>query len=90
MQPRQQQNRKPIHTLRAGALSVSIWENESTNGVWYSANVNRAYTRDEGKSWEYTDTFGRDDICTAAKLLDLAHTWILKQEAALNRRDTAR
>jgi len=72
---------KPVHRIRSGAISVAIWKHESKNGPFYSANVQRAYTQDDGKTWEHTDSFGRDEVLTAAKLLDLAHTWILREES---------
>jgi hypothetical protein len=60
---------------------VSIWRKQGERGEFYTANVQRAYTNDDGKSWEYSDSFGRDETLSAAELLRLAWIWIVKAEA---------
>jgi len=32
-----------------------------------------------GEDWKTTDSFGRDDLPLAGKVLDMAHTWIFEQ-----------
>lgn len=81
---------KPIHTLRIGALSVAIWQHatqaKTVKGqnfegkTFYSCKATRAYC-DTAGNWQYTDSFGRDELLTVAKLLDLAHTWIWREES---------
>jgi hypothetical protein len=39
--------------------------------------LTRGYKADDG--WRETDSPGFDDLLPAAKLLDMAHTWILHQ-----------
>jgi hypothetical protein len=39
----------------------------------------RSYKNGDG--WKETDSFGVDDLMNLAKLLDLAHTWTLNQQA---------
>ena len=68
---------KPAHAIRSGALTVTIWKNASDKGAWYSVTPSRAYK--QGDQWKDTDRFDFDDLMTLAKLLDLAHTWILTQ-----------
>jgi hypothetical protein len=70
--------RKPAHKLRDGAIEVAIWRNEGEKGPWYSVTANRSYK--QGEEWKQTDSFGQDDLLALAKLLDLAHTWILNQQ----------
>lgn len=71
---------KPAHKLRAGALTVTIWKNESANGPWYSATPSRSYK--QGDEWKETDGFGENDLLLVSKLLDQAHSWILEQQQA--------
>lgn len=71
---------KPAHKLRNGVLQVTIWRNHGEKGTWYSANLTRSYKVDEG--WRETDALGQDDLLHAAKLLDMAHTWIMHQQQA--------
>jgi hypothetical protein len=69
---------KPIHKIRDGAIEVSIWKNEGEKGPRYSATHRRSYKQDE--EWKDSDSYGQDDLLILAKLLDLAHTWILTQQ----------
>ncbi|MGZ4960966.1 MAG: hypothetical protein ACXWKG_14195 [Limisphaerales bacterium] len=76
-----QSPKQPEQRIKCGALSVSIWRHTGANGDFFSANVQRAYTEDDGKSWKHSDSFSRDDLLVASKLLDQAHTWIQREEA---------
>ena len=69
--------KKPAHTIRSGALTVTIWKNKGDKGPWYSAIPSRSYK--QGEEWKQTDSFGQDDLLLLAKLLDMAHTWIVQQ-----------
>jgi hypothetical protein len=80
-QKQQQDSDKPVHTVRAGALSVSIWAREHEGKTFYSATPQRAYTKDDGANWEYSASFGRDDLATVATLLNMALAWIVTQGA---------
>ena len=71
---------QPAHKIRIGALQATIWRNHGEKGNWYSVNPTRGYKH--GDVWKETDSLGSDDLLAMAKLLDLAHTWILHQLAA--------
>lgn len=64
----------PAHKIRISNITAVIWRNSGDKGSWYSAQISRGYKVDDG--WRETDSLGYDDLLTAAKLLDLAHTWI--------------
>ncbi len=51
------------------------------NGNWYSVQIKRSYKNGDDQ-WRDTDAMGYDDVLTAAKLLDQAHTWITEQMAS--------
>jgi hypothetical protein len=70
----------PAHKLRIGALQATIWRNAGDKGNWYSVKLSRGYKVDEG--WRETDNLGFDDLLASAKLLDLAHTWVMHQQVA--------
>jgi hypothetical protein len=70
----------PAHKIRRGVLQVTIWRNHGEKGNWYSVNLSRGYKVDEG--WRETDALGQDDLLPAAKLLDMADTWIMHQQQA--------
>lgn len=79
----EQAKQKPERVFRRGALSVSVWkrERQTDTGVetYYNATPQRAFTRDDGKTWEYSDSFGTDDLPTVAALLQAAFYWIVGQ-----------
>jgi hypothetical protein len=64
-----------------GVLQVTIWRNHSEKGNWYSVTPARSYKQGDDL-WKETDSLGADDLLTMAKLLDLAHTWIMHQQHA--------
>jgi hypothetical protein len=71
---------RPVHAVRLGRIRASIWANPNEHGTFYSVKVSRNYR--DGEGWKSTDSFGRDDLLVAAKVLDLAHTWICETLAA--------
>ena len=71
---------QPAHKIRIGNLQVTIWRNHGEKGNWYSVIPSRGYKK--GDAWNETDSLGFDDLLTMGKLLDLAHTWIMHQQAA--------
>jgi hypothetical protein len=70
--------RKPAEKFRDGAIEVAVWRNESDNGPWFNVTHRRSYK--QGDEWKDSDSYGQDDLLSLAKLLDLAHTWILTQQ----------
>lgn len=67
---------KPAHSIRLGTIKAVIWANHVKRvGLIHNVNVVRIY-RDDAGVWHDTHSFGRDDLLSAAKVLDLAHTWI--------------
>jgi hypothetical protein len=72
---------KPAHEIRIGAIRATIWTNALATGVTHNVTLSRSYRKD-GK-WRSTDSFGRDDLLKVAKVLDLAHSWILDQRATI-------
>jgi hypothetical protein len=73
------EKRKPAHKIRSGAITITIWKNDSGKSAWYSVTPSRNYK--DADAWKETDSFGVDDLMNLAKLCDLAPTWILNQQA---------
>lgn len=60
--------RKPAHTIKAGAIRATIWENAGTLGPFYAATLSRSY-RDASGNWRNGTSFGvrqLDDLMNAA------------------------
>jgi len=71
---------KPAHKIRLGVLQVTIWRNSGEKGSWYSVIPSRGYK--QGDDWKETESLNADDLLPMAKLLDLAHTWVMHQQQA--------
>lgn len=69
----------PAHKIRISNITAVIWRNTGEK-TWYSVQVSRSYKVDDG--WRDTEALGFDDLLTAAKVLDLAHTWVMHQMEA--------
>lgn len=50
---------KPAHKLRSGALTVTIWKNESDKGPWYSVTPSRSFKQERS---------GRNPTATASTI----------------------
>jgi hypothetical protein len=76
-------SQQPQHKIRSGALSVTIWRNKNADKgtIWYSVIPSRGYKQGDD-AWKETDSLNFDDLLTMAKLLDLAHTYIMHQQQA--------
>ena len=59
-------------------MKAAIWGNDTEHGVRYSVSVTRVYKDGQGR-WQTSESFGRDDLLTLAKVLDRAHSWICDQ-----------
>lgn len=78
-QPKASKN-QPVQEIRIGAIKAVIWANKvSNNGTMHSVVPVRIY-RDDAGQWHETHSLGRDELLTAAKVLDLAHSWIVEAE----------
>ncbi len=68
---------QPAHKIRLGRVKATIWANDTEHGTRYSVTPSRIYK--SGEEWKSTDSFGRDDLLLLAKIVDMAHTWILEK-----------
>ncbi len=79
-QSKPKSKQRPVHEVRLGRVRAAIWENQTDNGVRHNVQVRRLYK--DGEQWKDSDSFGRDDLPLAMKVLDMAHSWIFEQAAA--------
>ncbi len=71
---------RPVHQIRLGIVKAAIWANPThRNTVMYTVTLQRIYKT--GGLWKRSETFRRDDLLTVAKALDLAHSWIHREQA---------
>jgi hypothetical protein len=69
---------RPVHEIRLGLIKAAIWHNLTRSGERYNVTLSRLFRN--GDVWKESTHFGRDDLLQAAKVLDLAHTWIHQQD----------
>jgi hypothetical protein len=75
---------RPVHQVRFGNVKAAVWRKELEHGTMFSVTVCRAYVTktDDGETeWQYSDSFGRDDLLVLAKALDECHSWIYAQRS---------
>ena len=69
---------KPAHVIRIASIKANIWEVKTKFGKLHNVKLIRVYK--EESMWKETSSLQRDDLLTAAKVLDQAHTWICDQK----------
>lgn len=70
---------KPVYKEQIGTIHAAIWSNQTESGTRYNVSFERHYK--EGDQWKTTNSFGRDDLLTLAKLADRMHTRIYELQA---------
>ena len=72
---------KPLDTIRFGRVSVTIWENQTSDGkLYHSFTTARTYTDADGKP-KSTASFGRSDLLSLAEALREAYSKSLTPKA---------
>lgn len=71
---------KPVHKVRLGNISASIWENTADDGkLNYRATLTKSY-RDFRGLWQETSSFRSDDLVILGTLIRLAFEWMLSKD----------
>jgi hypothetical protein len=73
----QKTNNKPVHVVRYGAIKAAVWLNQTSAGPMHNVTISRTYK--DGEDWKESGSFGADDLLSAAKAFDEAHTWIFAE-----------
>lgn len=81
-----QEINKPIHTIRLGVISASIWRNEHDGKIRHNVTFSRGYKTKDG--WKESQSFGRDDLPRVTKCADLAYEWIFANSGSSEPEDT--
>ena len=71
---------KPVHKIRYGRITGTVWLNETERGPMYNVTMTRSY-QDEQQNWHDSQSFGLGDLTVVAKVALDAHTWISAQKA---------
>lgn len=70
----------PVATLKDHYIKAAIWKNESENGSFYAATVERTYK--DGDEYKTSHSFSGRDMLAAGHLLIRAYEQSLELEQA--------
>lgn len=66
----------PAQTLRDGALFAKIWRNSSEKGTFYSVQLGRTYSDDQGNPHD-SGSFSNSELLRIARLAQIAYDEVL-------------
>jgi hypothetical protein len=75
--PVSKSNSQPVHKIRHGAVSASIWCQETEKGPMFNVTFQRAYK--EGDAWKNSTSFGRNNLLVVSLIAARAFEWIGSQ-----------
>ncbi len=70
-------NNQPVHVIRHGVISASIWCQETDKGSLYNVTFQRSYK--DGDSWKNSTSFGRNNLLVVSLIAARAFEWIGNQ-----------
>ncbi len=68
---------KPVHKIRHGAVSASIWRTDTDKGPVFNVTFQRAYK--DGDAWKNSTSFGRNNLLVVSLIAARAFEWIGSQ-----------
>lgn len=71
-QNQSKQNSEVAARYKASPLTLTVFERETDNGTFHNCQMQRVYTKDDGDSWEYTESLRPQDLRKAARLMQKA------------------
>lgn len=75
--PVSKSNGQPVHKIRHGAVSASIWCQETEKGPMFNVTFQRAYK--DGDAWKNSTSFGRNNLLVVSLIAARAFEWIGNQ-----------
>lgn len=70
-----EKRRPPIETFRLGQIKATVWANRNQNRTYYSVNITRSYTDQNGR-WQDTGSLMVHHIPLVQKVLEHAYAYI--------------
>jgi hypothetical protein len=72
---------KPVHHIRQGAVSASIWRQQTEKGPMFNVTFQRSYK--DGETWKTSTSFGRNNLLVLGLIAARAFEWIGSQPRSL-------
>lgn len=70
-------NSQPVHKIRHGAISASIWRQQTEKGPMFNVTFQRAYK--DGDEWKNSNSFGHKNLLVLGFIAARAFEWIGSQ-----------
>jgi hypothetical protein len=70
-------NVQPVHKIRHGSVSASIWRQETDKGPMFNVTFQRTYK--DGEDWKNSTSFGRNNLLVVSLIAARAFEWISNQ-----------
>jgi hypothetical protein len=68
---------QPVHKLRHGAVSASVWRTETEKGPLFNVTFQRSFK--DGDDWKNSTSFGRRDLLVVSLIAARTFEWISAQ-----------
>ena len=75
--PARTSNNQPVHKIRHGFVSASIWRQETDKGALFNVTFQRSYK--DGDAWKNSTSFGRNNLLVLSLIAARAFEWIGSQ-----------
>jgi len=75
------QRNQPVHAIRYGAVRIAIWENQSENGPFLEASLERTYTDSSGNA-KSAHSYSLTQLGLAALAITEAAIWMRQNAPA--------
>jgi len=87
----EQNQKQPVRTIRSGGLQISIWRNLTAESgkIYYSVTPQKRYTKDDGQTWESTNSYSPREAVLLANLLTEA-AFFIRTKTEIDKLDTKR
>jgi len=72
---------QPIHHIRHGAVTASIWRQETAKGPMFNVTFQRSYRDKDSDTWKTSTSFGRQNLLVLSLVAARAYEWINGQKA---------
>ena len=70
-------NKQPVQKIRHGAVSASIWAQDTDKGPVFNVTFQRSYR--DGDTWKNSTSFGRNNLLVISLIAARAFEWISNQ-----------
>lgn len=68
---------QPVHQIRHGAISASVWQQDTEKGPVFNVTFQRSYK--DGDAWKNSTSFGRQNLLVISLIAARAFEWIANQ-----------